>query len=47
MSNDLILGRQLNGALVLQIDGKDPFVAVNANAAVSGDYQALAARQNG
>ncbi|KAL5528063.1 hypothetical protein ACEPAF_7199 [Sanghuangporus sanghuang] len=34
-------------AKVLAINGDDPFVAVNANAAIAGTYQALGTRQNG
>jgi hypothetical protein len=36
----------LSGAEVLAIDGKDPWAAVDANAAVSGGYQAHGTRQN-
>ncbi|KAK0212757.1 hypothetical protein DFS33DRAFT_1249679 [Desarmillaria ectypa] len=36
----------LSGARVLLIDGQDPFVAVNANAQVTGSYQSLGTRQN-
>ncbi|KJA25540.1 hypothetical protein HYPSUDRAFT_64718 [Hypholoma sublateritium FD-334 SS-4] len=36
----------LSGAKVLLINGKLPFDAVNANAAIAGGYQALGARQN-
>jgi len=38
---------QLDGARVLSINGEDPFVAVNTNAAIAGSYQALGTRQNG
>ncbi|KJA21567.1 hypothetical protein HYPSUDRAFT_55453 [Hypholoma sublateritium FD-334 SS-4] len=37
----------LSGAKVLQINGQDPFVAVNANAQIAGSFQALGTRQNG
>lgn len=37
---------QLNGAKVLLIDGKLPYVAVDENAAISGGYQGLGTRQN-
>lgn len=37
---------QLSGAKVLQINGQDPFVAVNANALITGSFQALGTRQN-
>jgi len=37
---------QLNGARVLSIDGKLPYVAVDQNAAIAGDYQGLGTRQN-
>ncbi|KAK1224601.1 hypothetical protein PQX77_012496 [Marasmius sp. AFHP31] len=36
----------LSGARVLLIDGEDPWVAVNANAEVTGSYQAFGTRQN-
>ncbi|KAH9478024.1 Peptidase S41 family protein ustP [Psilocybe cubensis] len=36
----------LSGAKVLQINGQDPFVAVNANALITGSFQALGTRQN-
>ncbi|KAJ7597534.1 hypothetical protein C8J56DRAFT_322295 [Mycena floridula] len=36
----------LSGARVLLINGEDPFVAVDANARVTGGYQALSTRQN-
>ena len=36
----------LNGARVILINGLDPFVAVNANAAITGGYQAFGTRQN-
>ncbi|KAJ7783279.1 hypothetical protein B0H16DRAFT_1710074 [Mycena metata] len=35
----------LSGAKVLQINGEDPFVAVNANAQVTGGYQSFGTRQ--
>ncbi|KAL1695448.1 hypothetical protein GGG16DRAFT_45350 [Schizophyllum commune] len=38
---------KLSGAKVLAINGENPWVAVNANAAVAGGYQGLATRQNG
>lgn len=38
---------ELSGARVLQINGKDPWEAVNANTLVAGGYQAFATRQNG
>ncbi|KAF8960420.1 hypothetical protein BDZ97DRAFT_1307262 [Flammula alnicola] len=37
----------LSGAKVLQINGQDPFVAVDANALIAGSFQALGTRQNG
>jgi hypothetical protein len=37
---------QLNGARVLLIDGKLPFLVVDENAAISGGYQGLGTRQN-
>ncbi|KAJ7770130.1 hypothetical protein DFH07DRAFT_768685 [Mycena maculata] len=36
----------LSGAKVLQINGEDPFVAVNENAATTGGYQGFGTRQN-
>ncbi|KIK67323.1 hypothetical protein GYMLUDRAFT_69508 [Collybiopsis luxurians FD-317 M1] len=36
----------LNGALVLAINNQHPFVAVNANAQVTGGYQSFGTRQN-
>ncbi|KAJ6499989.1 hypothetical protein C8R47DRAFT_970997 [Mycena vitilis] len=36
----------LSGAKVLEINGKDPFVAVDENAKVTGGYQAFGTRQN-
>ncbi|KAF9479493.1 hypothetical protein BDN70DRAFT_932553 [Pholiota conissans] len=36
----------LSGAKVLLINGQDPFVAVNANALITGSFQALGTRQN-
>ncbi|KZT01062.1 uncharacterized protein LAESUDRAFT_816144 [Laetiporus sulphureus 93-53] len=36
----------LSGAKVLLIDGVDPFVAVNANALITGGYQGYGTRQN-
>ncbi|KAK7685580.1 hypothetical protein QCA50_011447 [Cerrena zonata] len=36
----------LSGAKVLLIDGLDPFVAVEANAAITGSFQSHATRQN-
>ncbi|KAG2015627.1 hypothetical protein CC2G_008882 [Coprinopsis cinerea AmutBmut pab1-1] len=36
----------LSGAKVLEINGEDPFAAVNKNADVTGGYQAFATRQN-
>ncbi|KAF8875475.1 hypothetical protein CPB85DRAFT_1235909 [Mucidula mucida] len=39
--------KALNGAKVLQVNGADPFDAVNANALIAGSYQALGTRQNG
>ncbi|TFK73533.1 hypothetical protein BDN72DRAFT_761661 [Pluteus cervinus] len=36
----------LSGAKVLAINGRPPFDEVNANAAISGGYQALGTRQN-
>lgn len=41
-----VLYHQLSGAKVLQINGQDPFVAVNANALITGSFQALGTRQN-
>jgi len=38
--------QQLSGAKVLRINGQDPFVAVNANALITGSFQALGTRQN-
>ncbi|KAK0461182.1 uncharacterized protein EV420DRAFT_1530760 [Desarmillaria tabescens] len=38
--------QSLSGARVLLIDGQDPFIAVNANAQVTGSYQSLGTRQN-
>ena len=37
---------QLSGRKVLLINGEDPFVAVEANAAITGGYQSHATRQN-
>lgn len=37
---------QLSGARVILINGADPFEAVNANALVTGSYQAFGTRQN-
>ena len=37
---------QLNGAQVLFIDGRSPYVAVDQNAAISGGFQGLGTRQN-
>lgn len=37
---------QLDGAEVLLIDDKPPYVAVDQNAAISGNYQGLGTRQN-
>ncbi|KAF8806425.1 hypothetical protein BYT27DRAFT_7233838 [Phlegmacium glaucopus] len=36
----------LSGARVLLINGKEPFVAVNENAKITGGYQSFATRQN-
>ncbi|KAL7277149.1 hypothetical protein ACG7TL_008995 [Trametes sanguinea] len=36
----------LSGAQVLEINGQDPFVAVNANAEITGGFQGLGSRQN-
>uniref|UniRef100_A0A0W0FIA0 Uncharacterized protein n=1 Tax=Moniliophthora roreri TaxID=221103 RepID=A0A0W0FIA0_MONRR len=36
----------LNGAKVLAINGKDPWDAINANAAITGSYQGFGTRQN-
>ncbi|KAI0792260.1 hypothetical protein C8Q75DRAFT_792008 [Abortiporus biennis] len=36
----------LSGAKVLSINGADPFVAVNANAKITGSFQGLGTRQN-
>ncbi|KAJ7217955.1 hypothetical protein GGX14DRAFT_439051 [Mycena pura] len=36
----------LSGARVLQINGEDPFVAVNENALITGGYQSFGTRQN-
>jgi len=36
----------LSGAKVLEINGQDPFVAVNENAEITGGYQAFGTRQN-
>ncbi|EJC99199.1 uncharacterized protein FOMMEDRAFT_148756 [Fomitiporia mediterranea MF3/22] len=36
----------LSGAKVLAINGKDPFVAVDANAAITGSFQGFGTRQN-
>ncbi|KAF9269650.1 hypothetical protein L218DRAFT_953275 [Marasmius fiardii PR-910] len=38
--------QSLNGAQVLAINGKDPFDAVNANAAITGSFQGFGTRQN-
>lgn len=38
---------QLSGAQVLEINGKDPWDAVNANTLVAGSFQAFGTRQNG
>ena len=37
---------ELSGAQVVAIDGKDPWDAVEANAAIAGSYQAHTTRQN-
>jgi hypothetical protein len=37
----------LSGAKVLAIDGKDPWVAADANAQIAGSYQAYGTRLNG
>lgn len=37
---------QLSGAKVLHINGEDPFAAVNANAVITGSFQAFGTRQN-
>jgi len=37
---------QLNGAKVLLIDDKLPYIAVDENAAIAGSYQGLGTRQN-
>ncbi|KAJ7703099.1 hypothetical protein B0H17DRAFT_1041664 [Mycena rosella] len=36
----------LSGAKVLQINGKDPLIAVNENAVTTGSYQSFGTRQN-
>ncbi|KAJ7096224.1 hypothetical protein C8R44DRAFT_812463 [Mycena epipterygia] len=36
----------LSGAKVLEINGQDPFIAVNANAEITGGYQSFGTRQN-
>ncbi|KAJ7446155.1 hypothetical protein B0H11DRAFT_1746039 [Mycena galericulata] len=36
----------LSGTKVLQINGKDPFIAVKENAAITGGYQGFGTRQN-
>ncbi|KAF8161177.1 hypothetical protein B0H34DRAFT_781781 [Crassisporium funariophilum] len=36
----------LSGAKVVSINGNDPFVAVDANAKITGSYQSFATRQN-
>ncbi|TFY76408.1 hypothetical protein EWM64_g7604 [Hericium alpestre] len=36
----------LSGAKVLKINGQDPFVAVNSNAAITGSFEGLGTRQN-
>ncbi|KAJ8082869.1 hypothetical protein PM082_008726 [Marasmius tenuissimus] len=36
----------LNGATVVSINKEDPFVAVNANAAITGSFQGFGTRQN-
>ncbi|KAL0577205.1 hypothetical protein V5O48_004803, partial [Marasmius crinis-equi] len=38
--------QSLNGAKVVKINGEDPFVAVNANAAITGSFQGFGTRQN-
>lgn len=38
--------KSLSGAKVLKINGQDPFVAVNANAAITGSFQGFGTRQN-
>lgn len=38
--------QSLSGARVLLIDGQDPFLAVNANAQLTGSYQSFGTRQN-
>ncbi|KAL1690516.1 hypothetical protein GGG16DRAFT_125621 [Schizophyllum commune] len=37
---------ELSGAQVIAIDGKDPWAAIEANAAIAGSYQAHTTRQN-
>jgi hypothetical protein len=37
---------QLSGARVITINGKDPNVAVDANAKITGSFQGLGTRQN-
>ncbi|EJF59301.1 hypothetical protein DICSQDRAFT_156307 [Dichomitus squalens LYAD-421 SS1] len=37
----------LSGAKVLAINGQDPWIAVDANAAIAGSFQGLGTRQNG
>ncbi|THH21164.1 hypothetical protein EW146_g370 [Bondarzewia mesenterica] len=38
--------QSLSGAKVLKINGQDPFVAVDANAAITGSFQGFGTRQN-
>ncbi|KAG7095399.1 hypothetical protein E1B28_006152 [Marasmius oreades] len=38
--------QSLNGAEVLAINGQEPFIAVNANAAITGSFQGFGTRQN-
>lgn len=42
----LSLHQKLSGAKVLKINGDDPFVAVDANALITGSFQGFGTRQN-
>jgi hypothetical protein len=44
---DHLYAIQLSGAKVLLINGQDPWLAVDANAAIGGSFQAFGTRQNG
>jgi hypothetical protein len=37
---------QISGARLLEINGADPYVSVNANAKITGGFQSLGTRQN-